>query len=259
MPKSILRFFALSIVCAAGAFGQGTFGQIAFGGGWQTTFTLLNLDPLNVASVTLSFYSDAGSPLSAPVQGVGTLSTYTFTIPARGAQSVVLSGSESVTSQGWANMTTAGGVVVRGQGSFRLHVLGRQDSEAVVPLSTSGSTQCIIPFPTAPVLVIPFDNTSGQYITSMAVANTTNTAQTASIEFDDQFNTPLVTDTLNLGALQHMAFSTIDKYPALAGKKGILRISQATNPALPNTTNLTVLGLLFNFTGPFTTILPVAQ
>ena len=44
MPKLFGRFLALSILCAAGAFGQqGTFGDIAYGGSWQTTFTLMNL------------------------------------------------------------------------------------------------------------------------------------------------------------------------------------------------------------------------
>ncbi len=42
MPR-FNRFVALSIICAGCAFGQqGTFAQIAFGGSWQTTFTLIN-------------------------------------------------------------------------------------------------------------------------------------------------------------------------------------------------------------------------
>jgi hypothetical protein len=241
-------------LCTTGAFGQGTFGQIAYGGCWQTTFTLVNLNTQSAASVSLSFYGDNGAPLGAPVQDIGSVSSYTITIPAGGAQSVVLSNSDISTTQGWASMSTGDGVTVRGQGSFRCHLSGRPDFEAVVPLSTPGSTPCIIPFPSQsnPVILVPFDNTAGQYTTSLAFANTTNTTLAVPIEFDDQFNHLLATDTLNLAAMQHTAFATTDKYPAVAGKKGILRIQASA-------ANLTILGLLFNATGPFTTIIPVTQ
>jgi len=120
MPKSILRFLALSTLCTAAAFGQqGTFGQIAYGGSWQTTFTLMNLNSITRATVTLSFFGDDGSPLNAPIQGFGVTSAYTFAIPAGGAQNVVLSSSDQGTTQGWASMSATGDTV-RGQGSFRV-------------------------------------------------------------------------------------------------------------------------------------------
>jgi hypothetical protein len=254
MPRFIFRFVTLSILCASGAFGQGTFGQIAYGGCWQTTFTLVNLSSQGTASVSLFFYGDDGSPLGAPVQGIGNVSSYIFTIPAGGAQNVVLSNSDTITTQGWASMSTGDGATVRGQGSFRCHLSGRPDFEAVVPLSTPGSTPCIIPFPpqSNPVILVPFDNTASQYTTSLALANITSAALAVPLEFDDQFNQLLAMDTLNLAAMQHTAFATTDKYPAVAGKKGILRIQAST-------ANLTILGLLFNATGPFTTIIPVTQ
>ena len=54
MPRLIRRLLLLSIVCAGAAFGQGTFGQIAYGGSWQTTFTLINMVS-TATSVTLLF------------------------------------------------------------------------------------------------------------------------------------------------------------------------------------------------------------
>jgi len=88
----------------------------------------------------------------------------------------------------------------------------------------------------------------------LALANATNSTQAYVIEFDDQSNNPLVADTPPLTPMQHMAFVSTDRYPALAGKKGILRIH--ANPA-----NLAVLGLLSNLTstGAITTIIPVPQ
>jgi hypothetical protein len=258
MPKLILRFFALTLLCAAGAFGQsqiGSFAQIAYGGSWQTTFTLINLDSADPVTLTLSFFADDGSVLNAPVQGFGVTSAYTFAIPPGGAQNVVLSGSSVSTTQGWASlsMTSASGGPVRGQASFRFLLPGGAISEAVVPLTLPSSALCIVPFPRFnPVILIPFDNTAGQYVTSLAFANTTGSPQAYAIEFDDQSNAVLVTDTLALTPNQHKAFVSIKAYPALAGQKGVLRIH--ADPA-----TLTVLGLLSNSTGAITTIIPVTQ
>ena len=254
MPRFILRLFALSIVCAGGAFGQqGTFAQIAYGGSWQTTFTLLNLSSTDLASVTLSFFGDDGSPLNVPVEG-GNTSSYTFTIPTGGVQNVVLSSLDSTTTEGWASMSVASGIV-RGQGSFRFLLPGGAISEAVVPFNTSGSAACIIPFPVAPgatpVILIAFDNTDG-YKTALAIANTSNTQLAVPIEFDDQSNGQLVVDTLNLTVNQHMAFLVTDNYPALRNTKGILRIKAST-------ASVSVLGLLANATNAITTIIPVTQ
>jgi hypothetical protein len=134
MAKLILRVFALSIVCAVGMFGQqGSFGQIAYGGSWQTTFTLMNLSSTSPVTLTLSFFGDDGSPLNAPVQGFGATAAYTFTIAPGGSQNVVLSGSPNGTTQGWASlsMTSASGGPVRGQGSFRFLLPGGAISEAL--------------------------------------------------------------------------------------------------------------------------------
>jgi len=256
MPRFILRFIALSIVCAACAFGQqGSFAQVAYGGSWQTTFTLINESPTTLANVTLSFFGDDGSPLNVPVVGFGNTSAYTFTILPGGLKSVVLFSSASTTTQGWTNMNVASGVV-RGLGSFRFLLPNKTVSEAVVPLSLSGSAVCLVPSFSPPgdpnVILIPFDNTTGQYITSLAIANTTSGFLSVPIEFDDESNNLLVADTLSMTARQHAAVVTPEAYPVLAGKKGVLRIRQST-------AFVTVLGLLSNSTNAITTILPVTN
>lgn len=252
MRRAILRYFVLSILCAGGAFGQqvqGTFAQIAYGASWQTTFTLINMSATSPANVTLRFYGDDGQPLLAPVQDFGNAQVYTFTIPKNGAQNVVLA-SPDPTTQGWATMTTD--TQVRGQALFRFLLPGGAISEAVVPLGQPNSSFCIISLPPKPVILVPFDNTTGQYNTAIAIANATVGLLDVSIEFDDQSNTPILTDTLRLTSRQHQAFLTAQKYPQLAGKKGILRIGQSTD-------NVAVLGLLVNSTNAITTIIPVTQ
>jgi S1-C subfamily serine protease len=258
MPRLIRRLLLLSIVCAGCAFGQfqgqGTFAQIAFGGSWQTTFTLVNQSSDELANVTLTFFGDSGAPLNAPVQGFGSTSSYTFTIPISGSTNVVLASTDPSVTQGWASMTVTAGIV-RGQGSFRFLLPTGVISEAVVPLSPAPSA-CIIGFPTSnnPVIQIPFDNTGGQdfHFTSLAIANISGAPLTVAIDFDDQSNNQLVRDTLTLAVNQHMAFLSTQSYPALAGKKGILRIHE-------DTSSVTVLGLLSNATSAITTIIPITQ
>jgi hypothetical protein len=162
---------------------------------------------------------------------------------------VVLSSSDSVTSQGWASIDAGSSGIVRGQASFRFLLPNKVISEAVVPLSTAGSAVCVVPSPASDVIVVPFDNTTGQYVTSLALANTTLGFLSGPIEFVDQSNNLLVADTLNLTPRQHVAFVIPQAYPALAGKKGTLRIHQTPE-------KLTVLALLSNSTNSITTILP---
>ena len=272
MPRLIRRLLLLSVVCAGGAFGQsvqGSFAQIAFGGSWQTTFTLINMDSTSPAGGSLSFFGDDGSPLNVPVnvpgQSVVSTSSYTFTIPAGGAVNIVLPSTVPNTTQGWASMTVNAGNSVRGQGSFRFLLPGGQISEAVVPLANQASSNCLILCISPSNILMPFDNTANQYITSIALANTASTTQAVAIEFRDQSYNLLVADTLNLTALQHKAFRLIDLYPQTTGMKGILRIHDNTTdsaggspfnaPSIP----IIALGLLSNVTNAVTTIIPITQ
>jgi hypothetical protein len=214
---------------------------------------LLNESDSSVAFVTLNFYGDNGSPLNVPIQGSGTTtSSYSFSIVPGGLQSVVLSNSDPNTSQGWASIDAGSSGIVRGQATFRLLLPNKTISEAVIPLSTSGSAVCVVPSPAASVIVLPFDNTTGQYVTSVALANTTEGFLTVPIEFVDQSGNLLVADGLNLTAFQHVAVVTPQAYPALAGKKGTLRIHQTTQ-------KVSVLGLLSNSTNSITTIIPITN
>jgi len=249
MPR-FHRFVALSVICAGCVFGQvqqGSFAQIAYGGGWQTTFTLVNPSATSLAFVTLDFYGDNGLPLNVPIQGAAATTSYTFSIVPGGQQSVVLSSTDPAESQGWANINVSG--TARGQASFRRLLPSKTITEAVVPLSTSGFAVCVVPTAAASVILLPFDNTTGQYVTSLALANTTTGALPVPFEFVDQSNNVLVADTINLTARQHIAIVTPDTYPALAGKRGTLRLHQTTD-------KLSVLGLLANSTNSITTILP---
>jgi len=243
------RLVALSVICAGCVFGeQGSFAQIAYGGGWQTTFTLINQSDSLLAHVTLNFYGDDGAPLNVPIQDAAATTSYTVSIVPGGLQSVVLASPDLTESQGWTSMDVSGGIV-RGQAAFRRLLPNKTISEAVIPLSTSGSVLCVVPNPASDVILIPFDNTTDKYVTTLALANTTLGFLSGPIEFVDQSNNLLVADTLTLTPRQHVAFVMPEIYPALAGKKGTLRIHQTP-------LKLTVLALLSNATNSITTIIP---
>jgi hypothetical protein len=148
---------------------QGSFAQIAYGGGWQTTFTLVNPSAPSLAFVTLDFYGDNGLPLNVPIQGAATTTSYTFSIVPGGQQSVVLSSTDPTESQGWASINVSG--TARGQASFRRLLPNKTISEAVIPLSTSGFAVCVVPTAAPSVILLPFDNTTGEYVTSLASPN----------------------------------------------------------------------------------------
>jgi hypothetical protein len=251
------------LLCSGFAFAQGSFAHFAYGAGYQTSFTLVNLSTTDSANVNLFFYNSDGTSLQADVQGVGPITPYNFTIPAGGSKTVVLAGDPAAAKdvEGWAQLAVPGGYpTVRGQGSFKRHFPGLPDFEAVVPL-TSDSSACILSFPLqTPGVLIPFDNTNG-YLTALAFANTGSSTQTLQLEYDDESYQKIATSTLTLAPSTHVAFVTYvagaGSDPAVAGKKGVLRIQDTTLQATAQ--DFAVLGLLFNPTGPFTAILPITQ
>jgi hypothetical protein len=258
MSKFTPQVLALGILCAGTAFGQltGSFGQIAFGGSWQTTLKLINTSPSDTSNVVLSFFGDNGSPLIVPIADVGNRSDYEFQIPANGTTDVVLTSSDPNTTQGWARLSMTGSAV-RGQGIFSFLVPKGNGtiSEAVVPFILHDDPTCVVPIPNAdPVILVPFDNTVTSFRTSMAFVNTdpTTTSRTFVLEFKDQFSQMLVATTLTLPSLAHTAFVTPERFPVLLGKKGILRVHASKS-------DLTVLGLLSNLTGSIATIIPLTD
>jgi hypothetical protein len=252
----------IALVFAAGlavASAQGTFGHIAYGAGWQTTFLVVNQDQTIEANVSLSFYSDSGAALTPSVNGGAAVSLYSFSIPPRGSASVVLPDVGGATpSEGWASLQVANGVTVSGQAIFRQDLGGSHPIlEAAVPF-TGGPPACAVSFwsvaPTHDILV-PFDNRTGVHVTTLAFANTTSAAISVPMQFDDPTGTPIVTGTLKLAPLNHTAFVSTTNYPATAGKSGVLHI---TLPSSAQAGDLAVLGLLADsLAGTLTTLVPI--
>jgi hypothetical protein len=193
----------------------GSIAHLATGNGWQTTFVLVN-SGTNAAQVNLNFFADVtGAPLSLPVSfpqvgsAVSTVSSVTQTLAA-GATLLVQSAaplSNPAPTTGSAQLTTSGNV--SGFVIFRYNPNGQ---EAVVPLESR----------TANGYLIAFDNTAG---TATGIALNSISSQTVNVPVvvrDDAGN-QIATDTLNLAANGHLAFTlATDKYPMTANIRGTI-------------------------------------
>ncbi len=252
----------LVLVVGAGvgaAWAQGTFGHLAYGAGWQTTFLIVNEDQTTEADVSLSFYSNSGTPLAAPVNGATAISAYSFSILPGGSASVLLPDvGGSTVNEGWASLAVSNTPTVSGQAIFRQNAVGSNPvQEAAVPFTTSAPV-CLVPYGSAGpthYILVPFDNTTGVHVTALAMANTTSSEMTVPFEFDDPTGTAIVTGTFTLGAMNHTSFVSTSQYPATQGKTGVLRITLTANIG-----DLSVLALLADSAaGTLTTLIPITQ
>jgi hypothetical protein len=222
---------------------SGMFAQVASGGGWKTSFTLLNLLP-GASGASLTFWNDDGTPLALPLTfspELGLLPTTgastVFVIPANGLALVETELPEaSAAAVGWARLTAPAGVA--GAATFRYHSTAGPDLEAVVPLETR----------TPASFVLPFDTTAG-FSTGVALANGSDTS-TASVQLiaRNAAGAQLLADSISLPVRGHTSFMLAAKYPSLVGILGSLEFQN------PSGGNISVLGLRINETGSLTSI-----
>jgi hypothetical protein len=208
--------------------------QFVFGGGWYTALYFSNTSSSPV-SFPVSFTADNGTPLIVPtVQGSST----TVSLAAGGTAIIEALNSGPLT-EGYVSVTLPGGVV--GYGVFRQSVPGIADQEAVVPFSPVSATSAIF----------TFDDTS--YVTSFAIVNPSNVANTATVTVRNSSGTVLGTSSIALPAQN----KTEKELRALAGL-GTLAGARGSVQFTVTTGNVAVLGLRFNGVA-FTSIPTVEQ
>jgi hypothetical protein len=224
-------------ICALGLRSNGSMPQVASGGGWQTTFTLVNTGT-SAAQAQLSFFDNNGNALSLPLTFVQpgatmTVPTISPTIAAGATLVILTQGSNAgATLVGSAQLTTTGNV-----GGFAIFRYNPTGQEAVVPLETRNASG----------YVLAFDNTNG-LATGLALANVSNQAQTVPVVLRDDTGASLGTATINVAARGHASFMLTDNYAAVAGKRGTVEFDT------PAGTQISALGLRASPTGAVTTI-----
>ena len=219
----------------------GSIAHIATGNGWQTTFVLVNAGT-SAAQAHLKFFDDNGSPLSLPLgfpQSGGGTSTVESAVDrtlAAGETLIAQSAaplSDPAPTIGSAQLTTSGNV-----GGFVIFRYNPNGQEAVVPLESRSAN----------AYILAFDNTAGT-ATGVAVNAVSTQAVNIPVVVRDDTGAQIATDTLNLPANGHLAFTLVmDKYPATAGIRGTIEF------ATPAGAQIGVLGVRIPVMHTFTTL-----
>jgi hypothetical protein len=220
----------------------GSMAQVASGGGWQTTFTLVNTGSSS-AQAQLNFFDNNGNALSLPLtfvqSGTNTTAVSINQTVAPGDELLILtSGSNTGASVvGSAQLTTDGSV-----GGFAIFRFNPTGQEAVVPVETRN----------ARAYVLAFDNTNG-LATGLALANVSNQPANVPIVLRDDTGANLGTATIDLAAHGHTSFVLSTRYASVAGKRGTMEFDT------PAGGQISVLGLRATPGGAVTTIPVLAK
>ena len=216
--------------------------QIASGGNWKTSLTLINLSAAQ-NPVRVLFRGDDVRPLTLPlvVTQHGTPQAATDSSVERTVEpgATLLIESEapasSATLVGWAEVISSGPVA--GFAIFRQRGPDGRDAEGTSPLE-SGS---------AASLLLPYDNTLG-FATGVALVNGTNNAVivTATIRDDSGAQTDL--QAVALPAMGHTSLVVADRFSMTSGRRGVIEFSNTAGGAI------TGLGLRFSPSGSFTSV-----
>lgn len=164
------------------------FSDLAFGGGFQSTFTLINYSAQSVTCVT-NFYSDAGGPLSVPF-AQGAVSTRTDVLPAGASiHDQTIASLGATTAEGWAQSSCTG--AIQASLLYRYSTNGAAVSEAGVNAETAPTTKFA---------------TFAQTATGVSYANP-STTQSATVTFSvySTAGAKLGSQIVTLGPLQHSA------------------------------------------------------
>jgi hypothetical protein len=235
-------------VLAAGAVSDGSMAQVASGGLWNTTITLVNTST-SPAQVSLSFYADNGSALQLPVTlplssspVTQSVSTINQTIGAEAQLVIETAGTASqATSEGWAQLTTTGGNV--GGSAVFVDTTAAGVQEAVVPAETRNPIAFVLPF-----------NYTGGYATGVALANLTNQAVNIPVVLRDDTGASLGTAApISLPPNGHMSFMLASSYPAVGGHYGTLELDTPTGG------QISALGIRATPSGAITTVPVLAK
>ena len=217
--------------------------QLASGGGWKTSLTLVNLSSAE-NPVRVTFRGDDARPLTLPlvVTQRGTAQAVTASSLERTVEpgATLLIESEapasSATLVGWAEAVTS--APVAGFAIFRQRGPDGRDSEGTAPLENASA---------ANGLLLPYDNTAG-FATGVALVNGTGDAVIVTATIRDDNGTQIDLQAVALPAMGHTSFAVGDRFSVTSGRRGVIEFRNAAGGAV------TGLGLRFSPFGSFTSI-----
>jgi hypothetical protein len=226
----------------AGPTRTGVLSQVASGGGWKTSFYLINTSGSSV-SVVVNFWSNSGTALTLPLTvtqvggpQVSNASSISETVAPNATVLIESDSQATVESSGWAEVVSLH--PISGYGVFHYTSSAGVQSEGTVPLETEFN----------PSFILPYDGIGG-FSTGVALTNLAGaqaTVVTARVWTTD--GTQLTAKNITLPANGHVAFTLSDTFPGTIANRGIIEFSTGT------AANITGLGLRVNPTGGFTSI-----
>ena len=226
---------------------SGAMAQLASAGNWKTTITLVNTGTAT-AKVRLSFFDDNGNALTLPLTfpqaplAAGSLFAAVLdrTIDPGATLLIETTGPDAQpVSVGWAQLLSTGSV--SGSAVFQQRVAGRVQ-EATVPLESRNASS----------YMLSFDNISGS-ATGIALASISSPANAIGIIIRDDTGALLLSTSISMPALGHTSFDLANNYVVAKSARGTVEF------VAPPDGHISVLGLRFNSTGAFTTVLPFVK
>jgi len=214
--------------------------QLASAGGWDTSFTLVNMGT-SAACSSLQFYADPnGKSLKLPFtfpQGVIPPTSESDVVQNINPNALLVMDTTGPAADpvnvGWANLQAAGDV-----GGYGIFTNVPNNWEAVVPLEVSNANSYLV----------PFDNT-GKLSTGLAIANLSPQPATVNVSIHNDGGFQIDNETIQMDGLGHTSFLLGGTYPKSAGIRGSVVLTSQSGG------QISVLGLRNN--GPALTTVPV--
>lgn len=192
----------------------GSASQIASGGGWKTTLTLINMAS-GSNSVKFAFRMDDGRPLTLPLaitqRGASENATASSLDRTLDAGATLLVESEAPVSAaplvGWAEVNSS--QPVAGFAIFRQRSRDGRDAEGTAALETTRGSR----------LLLPFDNSAG-FATAVAIVNLTGDAATINATIRDDNGAQIDSQPFALTGMGHTSFAIGERFPITNGRRG---------------------------------------
>jgi hypothetical protein len=192
----------------------GSMAQVASAGGWDTSFTVVNLGSTQ-GEARLNFYGDSGGTpwlpftyTQQPAAGTTLGATFDETLAAGASLILDTTGPASqANAEGWSQLLTNGDI-----NGFAIFTYTPNGQAATVPLETRN----------APSYLLAFDNT-GVVSTGLAIANLASSAANVNVVIRDDTGAQIGKGSIDLPAQGHNSFMLTDPtngFPKTANVRG---------------------------------------
>lgn len=241
---------------AAGAVtSAGTLPHFAFGGGWKTTWFVVNTTSNPNAAVQVDFIGDDGTPLVIPLTNPLTgeilqpASSASSSVRPYGVLAITADSTSPIGTSGWVKVSTDSSTTTVAE-IFQYTSLPDDAHGGIINVQEGGVP--VVSDLTAGY-VVPFLQAQGDSM-AVAIANITTNTISVSVTIRNYLGSVKGIHTITLTPQQHRAFLLGSEYPETVGVAGTLEFSTATAG------QFSVMGLSYNSTHAFTSVLstPVA-